>query len=449
MKSKCLSLLALAASMTCSQAFADASPSLEEVTLAPIVSAANSLRPGVVEDEYPVKQGSVTAGVSSSSRRTFSTRENKKPNGPAKADSTPAVPGHSNYYGDVTINYVMPSEEEPTVFRPSSFESKPASLTRNLGSVLPECSGKCGGKTCCCDKRCLSFFGEALYWRAGNMDIVYAVEQNGCDPATAIPTGPQGILSPDAELGFRAGFSCPMTDCSSIVATYTWYNADTSSSIMATPDNFLASQVTHPSLENCGMGSLASSAEFEIDLQFVDLDYHRTLRRSCNWNINYTAGVRYGSFEQEFQSQQTLAAAVGLANVRTDIDFDGLGIKLGLDGERFSSTSGFFIYGKGNASFLGGEYKADYLQTNQFGGGTDIRVSREDYRLSTILEAELGFGWRSCDDRFRISAGYSAMGWHNALLTNSFLEQIRNGGKFDNSDFATFDGLVARFEYRR
>jgi hypothetical protein len=310
----------------------------------------------------------------------------------------------------------------------------------------------CGVVDCCPKSKChcLGFYAQALYIRPGNADVVYATEQLGCDPATATPTGPQGLIAPDAELGFRTGVILPVSSCSSIMAGYTWFQSDTNSTIEAQDiqDAVLAFNVAHPSFANCNDNSRVASAKFDLDFELVDLAYRRELWADCLTNINWFAGVRYGKLTQEFVAQQVIGSAAGLATVYSDIDFDGIGIRLGIDGERISHKTGLFIYGSGGVSFLGGNYRADYVQVNQFGAGTNIALSREDYRVTTLLEAELGVGWQSPKGHVRITAGYMATGWHNTLLTNAFLSDITQTQPFDNDDFLTFDGLVAGFELR-
>ncbi|MCO6458751.1 MAG: hypothetical protein J5I93_25875 [Pirellulaceae bacterium] len=374
-----------------------------------------------------------------------------------------SLPALSNYYGDVTVNYYVspggiqqgPTKQAGTrqgLSRVNHQEEVAGILDPSSGiPYAPPCTA-CGVVDCCPKSKChcLGFFAQAMYLRPGNADIVYATEQLGCEPEFATPTGPEGLIAPDAEAGFRTGIIIPLSSCSSIVASYTWFQSDTNSYIVAQdiPDAVLSFNVGHPAFENCGANSRVSSAKYDLDFELVDLAYRRELWGSCASSINWSAGVRYGRLEQEFIARQEIGSAAGLATVLTDVDFDGLGVRLGLDGERISSRTGLFIYGSGAASFLGGNYRADYVQINQFGAGTNISVSREDYRLTTILEAELGVGWQSPKGHVRLTAGYMVMGWHNTLRTNSFLSEVTSGAPLEDDDFLTFDGLVAGFELR-
>jgi len=374
----------------------------------------------------------------------------------------------SNYYGQVTVNYFVGPEGQHRGISPAHFQEGAAAEGDGM-EVLPpgepefpgfvpdaalvgphDASCSTCGKGKCAPRRhkpSLGVFADGLYLRPGNMDVVYATEQNGCDPLTSTPTGPQGIASPDVEAGFRAGLVFPVSDCASIIASYTWFQSDTNSTIQAAPGTVVASQVTHPNVATCGDNSTTASAKFDIDFQFVDLDYHHVLISGCNWGIGCTAGVRYGRLSQEFEASQDTGVATGLTTVTTDIDFDGVGVRMGLDGECHSIHSGLFLYSRGTANFLGGQTQARYLQVNQFDPSANIALDYEDYRLTTILEGELGAGWQSPKGHVRTSVGFQANAWHNTLLTQAFIDGTT--APETNDDFATFSGLVGRIELRR
>jgi len=138
----------------------------------------------------------------------------------------------------------------------------------------------------------------------------------------------------------------------------------------------------------------------------------------------------------------------GLTNVRSEINFDGFGIGFGLDGMRRSAYSGLLIYGRGSASFVAGEFKADYRQTSQFGSNSIVGNTLVDYRLLTILQTELGLGWQSQCGRVRVLAGYQFAGWFNALTTGSYIPGVQARQFNALNETITFDGLVSRVEWR-
>jgi len=120
----------------------------------------------------------------------------------------------------------------------------------------------------------------------------------------------------------------------------------------------------------------------------------------------------------------------------------------GLDGMRRSAYSGLLVYGRSSASFVSGEFKADFRQTSQFLPNPALGNTLVDFRVMTILQAELGVGWQNNCGNIRITAGYMFAGWFNALTTGSYIPGVQNR-QFNNlNETITFDGLVSRFEYR-
>ncbi len=328
----------------------------------------------------------------------------------------------------------------------------------NTASHVDEDCGDCtsGCDACCEDPCCCApvwqhhsgVFAEILFLRPGNVDLVYAVEQTSFDPALASPTGPVGRANIDNGTGFRIGAGWAIDDCASVVATYTWFNSDTQDVFSATPGNVLNLVVGHPSVVTSGATSVSASASYDIDFQLLDVDYRALLWGTCDSAINYAVGLRYAHLSQDFLASQEIFSAAGLTSVDTQIDFDGMGIRFGLDGVKRRPGTGILLYAKGDVNFVGGEFKANYRQTNQFGGAAVIGNNLEDYRIVTILDAELGLGWESQSGRLRVTGGYAVSGWFNTLTTGSYVDGVRAGSYTDLSETLTFDGLVSRVELR-
>ncbi len=289
-------------------------------------------------------------------------------------------------------------------------------------------------------------FGELLYLNAGNSDLIYAVEQTSVLP-NASPTGPLGIANIGQELGYRFGFSHALSNCSSLVASYTRWDGDTFSSIEATGTNVLNSQLIHPSVATTGAASLEATARQKINFQYVDVMVRRVHRAYDCGVINWNAGLRYGKLEQGVVGNQTVSVATGLTTVTTDVDFDGLGIIAGLDGERHARDCGLFVYGKAMGSLLAGNWQADYTQVNQFGGGV-IANKYQDFRISPVTDTELGLGWQSCGGRFRVSSGYLFSCWFNAVNNRDYINGVRTSKLLELDNSVTFSGLALRSELR-
>ena len=105
----------------------------------------------------------------------------------------------------------------------------------------------------------------------------------------------------------------------------------------------------------------------------------------------------------------------------------------------------------GGASFLGGEFQANYLQSTN----TDPLVASTSWkagRVVTILDLELGLGWTSCKGCFRATADYMVSAWLNTPKTEDFIRAVQNNdfGTLGGSEAGrlTFDGPTARVELR-
>lgn len=310
------------------------------------------------------------------------------------------------------------------------------------------CDG-CGDVVCCCSKPWWAHrtgaFGQFLLLRPGSTDQIYELEFD--DPAPAFPTGQTGRVNIDEEPGFRVGLSCAASDCTSLVASYTFFEGNTRDSITANAGNLLVSQVIHPDLGTTGGAGLSSSASYGIDFQLIDLAYRHIWRANNTYAINWTAGFRYGNLEQDFLGVQERAVATGNVTVDSDVDFDGFGMLFGVDATRRSCESGLMIYGRGLSSFLAGDWRGDYSATNQFLGGV-VRNDYDDYRITPVLELELGLGWQSKCGRCQATVGYMTSAWYNAVSNRQYINAVRNDNLVSVDETITFNGLTAGVEAR-
>ncbi len=345
---------------------------------------------------------------------------------------------------------VLKVTDLPTVSEHGFSDVQTASCNTPSSSMAIEA---CGVQPTCCEPVCTPWwahrtggFGEALYLSAGNSDLIYAIEQTGPGP-TASPTGPLGITNMGEHVGYRFGFALASSDCNSVYASYTRWDGSTTSVLNATGTNVLASAVTHPSVATSGAASLQAVARQSATFQFADVALRRVYKASNCGVLNWNAGVRYGNLEQGLSADQVISVATGLTNVNTDIDFNGLGVLGGLDGERFSCDTGLLVYGRAMGSMLAGNWKADYRQTNQFGGGV-IANHYEDFRVSPVVDTELGVGWQNCSGRFRVTTGYLFSTWFNAVTNRDYIQSVRNSNLLNVDDNLTFSGLTLRADLR-
>ena len=259
--------------------------------------------------------------------------------------------------------------------------------------------------------------------------------------------GHTAALDPQFEPGFRIGGDVAFDNCSSIEVSFTHYENTTDDAITTTAPLVIRSMVMHPSSLDASADWLDASAHGFMRYNLADLDYRHTFWCNNCSNLDYLVGVRYANLEQMFHS--TFSSII-TDNVNTQVNFDGAGIRLGLEGER-QGWNNLFIYGKGSASFLGGEFRADYLQSST----TDPVIAQTDWkeaRLVSILECEVGLGWEGCNGHVRASGGYMVSAWLNTVKTAEFISAVQanqyHGPDKVDGNGLDFDGLVARLELR-
>jgi hypothetical protein len=299
----------------------------------------------------------------------------------------------------------------------------------------PTCGG-CGEEGCWWEHRC-GIFGE---WLFSNFDVPYGVPVDGT-ASSAVPTGAIGVADPDHESGFRIGFNWAVDKTASLRATYSFFESETHDSITAPSGDVIRALLTHPTTLNAAADSIDASADYDIDFDLIDIEYRQLLYGDDRHSLNGVVGVRYGRLQQDLRATYQI---LGTTTVDSEIDFDGIGPRFGLDGER-KLCCGFLVYGRGFTNFLIGDFNADYVQSNVF-AGTQARTSFDDDRIVPVLEGELGFGWSSKSGCVRLLAGYLVSGWFNSLSTGTFIDGVQTGRLNEMEETLTFDGLTVRAE---
>jgi hypothetical protein len=314
----------------------------------------------------------------------------------------------------------------------------------------------CGVDGCGDDGGCgwchhLSFFGEFLYLRPRNAEIAYAVPINGNLPQTGFPfeqfqVGPVSIVDPDYSPGFRFGAGFTLGACTQIVTTYSQLDSQTQDSISLAGTGPVLRPLVTP-VDDAAADFLDAAASLDTQFKLLDVDFKGLFACDCDYRLAYVVGARYANLEQHFAATY---AANGTSAVRAESEFDGGGLKLGLEGERYSTRTQFFVYGKGSASFVGGQFRSRY-QFDDVGQPLTIDTSWKAGRVVTILDFEVGLGWRNHCDNLRFSAGYMYSSWLNLVKVNEWIHTVSRNNFVDPSDnyygLMTFDGLTARVEY--
>ena len=295
-------------------------------------------------------------------------------------------------------------------------------------------------------------FGDFLYLRPGSDKVAFGTPINGAivPPVGVSPVqvGPEGVVDHDFQPGFRVGFRHAWDDCATVGAAYTQLDSAALANLDVTAPVVIRSLVVHPGTLAAASDFLSASARSDIQLRLADVDYRRTVFCDDLSAVAFVIGARYAGLQQDFLTQ--FANTTTREDVGSQIDFEGGGIRVGLDAERRACGSGWMIYGHGAASFVGGVFHADYYQRDNF-LGTVVNTGWREDRIISILDLELGVGWISSCGRFRVTGGYMINAWLNTLGTEDFIRAVQNNTSSRSTDLTnamTFDGLVTRIEYR-
>jgi hypothetical protein len=363
-----------------------------------------------------------------------------------------------------TASYMQPQPED------DDYTARPKPLAATLCESDNSCSDACSRMSCaqpnsmaccgesegCCPdmscRRCdyvgKEIFAEYLYLRPLNAGVEYAVPFNGAISAGLVPleAGRTASVDPGFSSGFRAGGGFWFDDCTAITATFSHYENNSYDAISINPPLVLRAMVMHPSSFDADADWLDASAHQNISYDLGDLDYRHEFYSSECSSIDYVVGIRYANLRQEFDSQYE---SIIIGNVNTQVNFDGGGLRFGLEAQRYGSRN-LSVYSKASASFLGGEFRGTYLQSD-----TNLPVVTQtdwkEARFVSILDCEVGVYWTSCNNRVRASAGYMVSGWMNVVKTAEFISSVQankyHGPDKINGNGLVFDGLVARLEY--
>jgi hypothetical protein len=364
---------------------------------------------------------------------------------------TPIVVGQEVYYSQ--------GMNAQPVYAPGAYATQPYALDAApyVEGAAPCASANCGH--CCrshCSRGCCvhrsGMFGEFLYWQATGADTSFAVPQDGIGAIGTVPLGDVGLLDYDHDSAFRTGFQLALNCNSSIGASFTKFETTTNNTIDAAAPQVIQPLVMFPGTFNAGFTAQQAHADSSLELDVIDLEYRAVLISGPRHYLNFMTGARYASLDQSFSALFPFAPPDGTTLVVSDLDFEGVGLRIGLDGERFVWPHlGLSIYGKSTASLLAGEMSGIYGQVNQF-NGIEAFETWEDDRLVPTVDLELGLQWANRSGRIRLSGGYYVGVWGNMVTTAEWI----NGAQAlnfvdisrDSRDEICFDGLVTRAELR-
>jgi hypothetical protein len=290
-----------------------------------------------------------------------------------------------------------------------------------------------------------SLFGEFLYLKPTEVGVTHAQQQF----LPGVPFGQIASTDFDYEPGVRIGGDLAVSPHSSIAASYTFFESDTSSSLGSPTVNGVTGEVGSlvqaPNIGILGAdGGVTATSEF--DFQLADLEYRTRLRQGDRYWINGGVGLRYGQLEQSF-SQTGDFDVVGVIDTNSTVDFNGGGVKFALDGGRNIGSRGFSIYGRTSLSPLAGSYRSTYSMFSDNLDATLVQANWKEDRITTLLDYEVGVAWVGPRGRWRFSAGYTQAFWFNAVTTAEYIDAVQTNDYGGMSDTIMLNGLTARVEH--
>ncbi len=228
------------------------------------------------------------------------------------------------------------------------------------------------------------------------------------------------------------------------MATY-WYYRSATSDPLTLPGGtgWIRPEVTHPNTPAADFDKLAAAADYEINFQMVDASYRAILFRDSSYSVNYLVGLRYAHLDQQFRGAFTV---LGERTVDTNIQFNGIGARVGLDGEQLVGR-GFLVYGQAFGNLLAGRFSADFQQEFNL-AGVEATAGIEDNRVVPQVELELGLGWQDSCGKLRVRAGYYLGAWFNIATTPTWIDAVQANNVTEVNESLLFDGMSIRVEYR-
>jgi hypothetical protein len=206
----------------------------------------------------------------------------------------------------------------------------------------------------------------------------------------------------------------------------------------------LLALAVHPATVAADFFYTDAAAQYDLELQIIDVDYRHLMCSDCAYRVSYVAGVRFLHYGEQFGA--TYTSPTRIETVLAENEFDGFGLRGGLEGEFGGQQGGIFGYGRLIGGAVAGRLRSAYIQESNF-DGIVVTTEREDDRIVPTLEVEVGVGWRCRNQRWRLSVGYNITALFNLASTNSLIDSIQEANYHDSEDTVTFDGAVARLEF--
>jgi hypothetical protein len=307
----------------------------------------------------------------------------------------------------------------------------------------PPANQKCGGNTCC-DGFLNNLSGRAdfLWWRPyseglqlGTEGVFNVMGNNGANESPVVRDAtkikePKFKFDPGFRLGL--GYYCP-SKCWDIALNWTHFHskakafgASTFSSAVKSLAPLGAAKNIDPQNSDLfyddwthlvGTYPDEVKSRWSLDMDLIDLEFAQKFYVNHCFILRPHFGLRFARVDQNnhveaFSNHSPNNADENsyqsfVSTVKSKNDFRGVGPRIGLDME-IGLGCGFFLYGKGAASLLFGEFDRNsrqdiaYLNANIgesfIDGNVDIDYTAGDDSRYSITATDLSFGlrWEHC-----------------------------------------------------
>ncbi len=303
-----------------------------------------------------------------------------------------------------------------------------------------------------CDDNCVcapqwQIFAEALYLQPRNAGVEYAVPING--PIVLVQrlsrwAGPRWWIR--RSFGFSIGAARDLDECSGISIAYSYFGNIATDSIKTNTPLVLQSMVMNPSSADAANYWNSASAREFIGFQLADADYRYDICCSPCSSVNCLLGFRYAHLGQQFDSQfeQNYSAAVS-----SGVNFDGVGLRAGLEAERQTAPACSSTARPRRASSAATSRPITCRPAAPSAGRLPRRPGT---RLGSCRSSTASWAWAGCPaaDTSCASIGYVMAGWLDVVKPSDFIASVQANSYHEahalgQSDLV-FDGFVGHLE---
>jgi hypothetical protein len=291
---------------------------------------------------------------------------------------------------------------------------------------------------------------EFLWWTAKEDGLYYA--QSGFSGGTTF-NGYLQKVKPHFRPGFRIGLGGNMEyDDWDIMLNWTWFKSTARGSSRGS----LLTLWGHPQLAsppnptNSLSGASSANAQWHLHFNILDLEMGRSFWVGRHFSIRPFLGVRGAWIDQHLDIHYDYTTPVSKANLRADSNFEGGGVRAGLD-MRFALIGGWSFYSIASASMLYGYYDAFF---HEHWEGIQVAKTKDGFHnAASTAQLALGVRWDTYvhKDRyhFGLYAGWEQNIWFGINKMNHYMNNLSEGSlEKMNGDLALSGGTFGvRFDF--